>query len=408
MSPQARTFSLAGAATPLARVDSSAGIKCLREADTPTAWLPLDALAQHVDAWRALAERALEPNVFYEPAFARAAAEAFDDGAGAVLVWAAREPARLIGFFPARIERRRYGFGPAVLVGWTHPYAPLGVPLVDRAHAAEAMAGWLDHVAQSDELPKLLLLPYLTEGPVASALQAALAAREGSGVAFGRHARALLAPGTAREKYLDRALPVKKRRELRRQRRRLEEDGAIELITTTAADDIPVALEDLLTLEVRGWKGAAGTAATQNPAVRRFMQRAVSDLAAHRQAQVVRLTLGAKPIAAAIILQSGPAAWFWKIAYDEAFAPRSPGVQLTLDVTQAQLADTSLIHTDSCAMPDHPMIDHIWRERLTVCDLLISPNAKGARTLALASLLENSRRGAIASAKWMRTRLRGR
>jgi hypothetical protein len=169
-----------------------------------------------------------------------------------------------------------------------------------------------------------------------------------------------------------------------------------------------VALEDLLTLEVRGWKGAAGTAATQNPAVRRFMQRAVSDLAAHRQAQVVRLTLGAKPIAAAIILQSGPAAWFWKIAYDEAFAPRSPGVQLTLDVTQARLADESVACTDSCATPDHPMIDHIWRERLIVCDLLISPNAKGARTFALASLLENSRRGAIASAKWIRTRLRGR
>ena len=45
------------------------------------------------------------------------------------------------------------------------------------------------------------------------------------------------------------------------------------------------------------------------------------------------------PVAASITLRSGNAAWFWKIAYDEAFARASPGVQLTLDLTRDLLAD---------------------------------------------------------------------
>ena len=36
-------------------------------------WRPLAELAALASEWRALASRALEPNVFYEPAFALAA-----------------------------------------------------------------------------------------------------------------------------------------------------------------------------------------------------------------------------------------------------------------------------------------------------------------------------------------------
>ena len=35
-----------------------------------------------------------------------------------------------------------------VLVGWTHPYAPLGTPLVDRELGEAVIAAWFDHLAQ--------------------------------------------------------------------------------------------------------------------------------------------------------------------------------------------------------------------------------------------------------------------
>ena len=92
----------------------------------------LDELASFAAELRDLAARALEPNVFYEPAFAAAAAPVFGRDVIAGLVWRRGTPARLIGFFPVRIERRRYGVTLPVAVGWTHAYGPLGAPLVDR------------------------------------------------------------------------------------------------------------------------------------------------------------------------------------------------------------------------------------------------------------------------------------
>ena len=131
------------------------------EASFRVEWRPLAETASLAEPWRVLAGRALEPNVFYEPAFALAAAPVFGRGVAAALVWSRAAPARLLGFFPGRIERRRYGLGPPVLVGWTHPFAPLGTPLVDRGAGAAVIAAWLDHLAERADLPRLLLLPYL-------------------------------------------------------------------------------------------------------------------------------------------------------------------------------------------------------------------------------------------------------
>ena len=63
------------------------------------------------------------------------------------------------------------------------------------------------------------------------------------------------------------------------------------------------------------------------------MREAVTALAAKGDARIDRLIHDGHPVAASITLRSGNAAWFWKIAYDEAFARASPGVQLTLDLT---------------------------------------------------------------------------
>jgi hypothetical protein len=158
-------------------------------------WRPLAELAAIVTQWRELASRAVAPNVFYEPAFALAAMPVFGADIGAGLVWSRGSPARLLGVFPGRVQRRRYGISLPIFVGWTHPYAPLGSPLVDATACDDVIAAWLAHAGNSDELPKLMLLPYLpVDGSLASSFDRALARRGGSHASFARHARALLAP----------------------------------------------------------------------------------------------------------------------------------------------------------------------------------------------------------------------
>jgi CelD/BcsL family acetyltransferase involved in cellulose biosynthesis len=335
-------------------------------------WRSLAKLDPIAAAWRDLAGRALEPNVFYEPDFALPAATVFGAGASAVLVWAGTSPQKLLGFFPARAEARRYGVKFPVLVGWTHPYAPLGTPLVDREAAEPVIAAWLGYVANDPALPQRLLLPLVPEdGPFAVILDRILYRARMPSADFDRHARAQLAPHDDRADYIERSMGTRRLKELRRLARRLGERGA--LIFTVANDQPSVAsaIEDFFSLEAGGWKGQAGTAAVWHDDVSYFFTAALDALSAAGKVAINRILLDGRPIAATITLRSADAAWLWKIAYDEAFARYSPGVMLTIAVTEGLLDAPGIARTDSCATADHPMIDRIWRERLPLCDRLI-------------------------------------
>jgi CelD/BcsL family acetyltransferase involved in cellulose biosynthesis len=366
----------------------------------------LATLSDIAAPWQELAARAAEPNVFYDPGFALAAAPVLGRDVEAILVWAGDAPRRLVGLFPFEVAARRYGVKLPLMVGWTHHFAPLGTPLADRDWSADVIAAFLDHVAGDETLPKHLLMPLLNEtGPIVGALQAALARGGGTYAAFGRHQRALLKPGAERESYVERAVGKKRRKELRRQRHRLADGGPLSFTLSTTPAEVAVALEHFFALEAGGWKGKAGTAIAQHGDIRRFVESAIASLADSGQVTTATLACGAQPIACALTLMSRQGAWGWKIAYDERFASNSPGVQLYLDLTEALLADPHIAFVDSCATPDHPMIDHLWRERLDVADWLIAltPGA----TFAVARQLEMLRRYATKFARQWRNRLFG-
>jgi len=368
-------------------------------------WLDLTQLDAIVEDWRDLAARTLVPNAFYEPAFALAAAPAFGHGAGALLVWSGALPRKLLGLFPARIANRRYGLKLPVLVGWTHPYAPLGTPLVDREAAEPVIAAWLAHLAENPALPGLVLLPFAPQdGPFAAALTIILRRLQMPSAEFNAHTRALLAPSAARSAYLEHALGGRKYRELRRTVRRLGESGSLSYSTATEPDAAATALDDFLALEASGWKGNAGTAAACDEAVLGFVKAAVGGLAGEHKVAIDRLVLDGKPAAVGITLRSGDAAWFWKIAYDENLARYSPGVILISLVTERLAADTAIVSADSCATADHAVINRTWSERLALCDLMIAvrPQAHFAR----AERLERLRNKTIGLAKQLRSLLR--
>jgi CelD/BcsL family acetyltransferase involved in cellulose biosynthesis len=368
---------------------------------------PLAALEPIAAAWRELAAHSVEANIFYDPAFALSAAPLLGNDIFAGLVWSGSAPRQLLGFFPVRIDRRRYGVPIPVLVGWTHRYAPLGTPLVRRDMAEAVIAAWLDHVAEDPALPDLLLMPLLAEdGPFAAALGAVLAHSGRAARSFGRHQRAMLAPAGDRAGYADAALGAKKRKELRRQRRRLEDVGEAQWSVAKDAGEVASALDDFLALEAAGWKGSLGTAAAHHADVRGFITRAITQLAGEGKVAIFRLCINNNAIAAIVALRSGEAAWLWKTAYDEAFAHYSPGVLLAVATTEALLADPALAYADSCATPDHPMIDHIWRERGTLADQLIGTGSEAEFSFVLAGGLEALRRTALAAAKSLRELLR--
>ncbi len=367
-------------------------------------WRPLPSLAAIADEWRDLAKRTLQPNVFYDPDFALPAADAFGDDVGAVLVRSGNGMLR--GLFPARAEPYRYGMASSVIAGWTHPYAPLGTPLVDRDHADDTVNAWLDHLHGEQGL-RFLVMPYVPDrGDFALLLNDVIQKRGLPCAAFGSHGRAILEPADDRTNYLAKAVSTKLRKELGRKRRRLSDLGEVTHESAGDAFSAGTYVQDFLALEEKGWKGRAGTAAAQNPVIRQFLQSAVTGLARRGLVRADRLAVAGQPVAVTLLLRSGPSAWLWKTAYDESFARFSPGVQLTRDVTTALLNDGTVITTDSCATPDHPMIDHLWRERLILSDRLIALRPGDTVRFGLACNLETLRRTAIGAAKTIRNTLR--
>ena len=81
----------------------------------------------------------------------------------------------------------------------------------------------------------------------------------------------------------------------------------------------------------------------------------------------------------------------------------SPGVVLTFAVTEDLVEDTTLVRTDSCATANHPMIDHIWRERLALCDRLIA--VRPLTSFSAVRRLEMLRNTALAAAKAVRSQM---
>ena len=325
-------------------------------------WRGLGALGDAAEAWRALAARALEPNVFYEPAFALAAAPVFGRDAGAVLVWSGSN--RLIGLFPARIERR----GPLTrLAGWTHPYAPFGAPLVDRDEAEAAIAAWLDHLAAT-HAAGLLLLPLFPSRAVRRGARRGAGARAAAQRSVRRHARALLAPAGVAQDYLDARVGREKRKELRRQRRRLDDIAPLTFETARdAADDrrraagLPRARGERLEGPRRHRR--ASTTPPSAISCRAPSRRWPPKAGARRPPAPQR-----PPVAATITLRSGDTAWCWKIAYDEGLgallARRAAHARRHRKPARPTRQSRASIPAPP---PDHPMIDHLWRERLALC-----------------------------------------
>jgi CelD/BcsL family acetyltransferase involved in cellulose biosynthesis len=334
---------------------------------------PLAAIS--ADRWRALADRAVEPNGYYLPDWALAidATARSRTNLSALGAWseATAEPgaACLIGLMPAISLWRAYRMPlPALVSG--DPYGTLCTPLLDREMPDQA-ASRLMGQARDAGAHALILRDVALDG---AAMKAFTRVLERGGVRprlLQSHARACLDARRDADELLREALGAKKLKELRRQRHRLAEHGEVGFEVARTPGEVARALEIFLTLEASGWKAERGTALAQDAGDAAFIRRAAVGLAEHGQCEIATLRAGEAPVAAAIVLRHLDCAFYFKLGVDERFAKFSPGVQLTLEVTRRLCADPAIAMVDSMAAPDHPMINPIWRGRLAIGDVLI-------------------------------------
>jgi len=336
------------------------------------AFAPLTAVA--AGAWRALAERTIEPNGYYLPGW-ELAVNGFASGrtgASALVAWSNAAPdgaARMIGLMPVVPMSRAYKIPLPALVS-AHPYGTLCTPLLDRDIAPDAAARLLRQARQTGARA-LILRDVPLDGAAMRTLDEVLRRQDLRPRVLQSRLRACLDANRDAEELLREALGAKKLKELRRQRHRLADAGTVRFELARTPAEVTAALETFLRLEASGWKGKRGTALIQHDGDAAFIRRAAPALAETGQCEIVTLSAGATPVAAGIVLRHQDRAFFFKLGIDERFAKYSPGVQLTLDLTRQLCADPAIASADSTAGADHPMINPIWRGRLAIGDVLI-------------------------------------
>jgi CelD/BcsL family acetyltransferase involved in cellulose biosynthesis len=275
----------------------------------------------------------------------------------------------LIGLMPVIALARAYKI-PLPGLASAQAYGTLCTPLLNRAMAHDAAAGLL-RAAREAGAHALVLRDVPLDGEAMKALGEALRQEGLRPRVLHSQLRAALDATRDADQLLREALGNKKLKELRRQRHRLADHGAVRFDVARSRADVAAALETFLRLEASGWKGRRGTALIQHDGDAAFIRRAAPALAERGQCEIVSLRAGTTPVAAGIVLRHQDRAFFFKLGIDERFAKFSPGVQLTLDLTRHLCADPAIAVADSTASADHPMINPIWRERFAIGDVLI-------------------------------------
>jgi CelD/BcsL family acetyltransferase involved in cellulose biosynthesis len=335
---------------------------------------PLTAIP--IEAWRALAECAIEPNGYYLPAWELAVNGSARGRAGvkALSAWSAtsgepNQAARLIGLLPVVSLWRALKIPLPALVS-ASPYGTLCTPLIARDLAPEAAARLIEE-ARAAGAHALILRDVPINGAAMKSLAQALGQMGLRPLVLQSHLRACLDARREADELLQDALGGKKLKELRRQRNRLAEHGEIRFAVARTPDAVDRATEAFLAIEASGWKARRGTALQQDEGDAAFIRRATRDLAETGQCEIVTLFAGDTPVAAAVVLRHLDRAFYFKLGIDERFSKFSPGVQLTLELTRHLCADAVLATADSTASPHHPMINPIWRGRLRIGDVII-------------------------------------
>jgi hypothetical protein len=313
----------------------------------------------------------------------------------------------LIGLMPVISMWRAYRIPLPALVS-AHPYGTLCTPPLDR-DLADAAVAQLMQQARRAGAHALILRDMSLDGAVMKAFTNALRQDGMRPRVLQSYQRAELDATRDADELLRDALGAKKLKELRRQRHRLAEHGAVQFDVARSPDAVGAAVETFLALEASGWKGARGTALAQNDGDAGFVRRATIALAASGQCEIVTLRAGDTAVAAGIVLRHQDRAFFFKLGVDERFSKFSPGVQLTLELTRHLCADPTIATADSTASPDHPMINPIWRGRLAIGDVLIplrptdaAVSAIHVAIIARRFVLEAARHGVRVVRTWRR------
>ncbi|HEU0173515.1 MAG TPA: GNAT family N-acetyltransferase [Blastocatellia bacterium] len=345
----------------------------------------LTELEGHVAAWEHLADAAIEPNVFYEPWMLMPALRAY--GAEKRSLFAlvqGPDPARplgpplLYGFFPLELKDHCEGISRKLplktLCLWRKPeMIYLCAPLLRAGYGREALSAFFNWLDTGGHNCSLMEFGFVTgEGPFHHLLIDYLHENLKFSYVAESFTRAMFRPAADAEDYIRVALNRARRKEYRRQERRLAETGRLEYSTLDADSDVGAWIEEFIEFEATTWKGKGGRALAGNEADRKYFVEIAREAFRRGKLMMLALRFNGRLIAFKVNFLSGYGSFAFKISFDEEYARYSPGVLLELENIRLLHERPQIKWMDSCASPDRFMINHLWTDRRAIQTMVVS------------------------------------
>jgi hypothetical protein len=322
-----------------------------------------------------LSNRAVEPNVFFSGRFLAPAMPRLEDRVVRLALIRDRSEtrSRLRFLMPFSVEKPGFAIGTPIIRAWSNPFGPLGTPLLDTEDAAETLDNLFDALADPDcGLPPILVMPDVRlRGPFARLARAVAISRNLPLTVTDTFERPVLESELDGDTYLRKAISPAHLRELRRQWTHLSKLGKVSHSVARQPEDVRLRMEEFLALEASGWKGRQRTALVLDRYRAAFAREAITNLADNDAVRIHTLDLDGTAIAAMVVFMMGGEAYTWKTSYDETYARYSPGKLLMAELTEWHLDDPNIAKSDSCAVPDHPVMSRFWEEREEMGTLVI-------------------------------------
>jgi hypothetical protein len=322
--------------------------------------------------WSALADRAIEPNPFFEPGYLSLASRHFQ-GFSTSRLLIAQEGTAFRGVLPIiGVERTRIPPRPVMTTrGVPTMVSGMCTPLVDRDCVDTSVGALLDGLrlgAKRGDLPGILSLKRIGEnGPVVDTFRREAAARGMPTFTKESWERG----SVTRSGKWESPLGSERRRTNRRRRRALANDSGSEVTLVDRTLD-PSATDDFITMEAAGWKGQGdGTAVGRDPVRVAWFHDWREWWVKAGRVTVYALNVGDKSIAMQYCVRAGEGIFLVRIAYDETYAKYGPGALLLESLMEALFTQSDAAWIDSCTDPNNAFMLQMLPEPRPVAMVLI-------------------------------------
>jgi hypothetical protein len=175
------------------------------------------------------------------------------------------------------------------------------------------------------------------------------------------------------------------RKNLRKQRRRLEASSTVSWRFLRGAECSAQDIERFLTLESSGWKGEAGGSILRRPIVATYYRDMLASLARNGRLEMHELHVENRCVAVQVAVREGDVLNLLKIAYDESSSQLAPGNMLFLELVLRETASgetreinclTDMAWHRNWGMHQHAFVDvHVFPRTTLALTTALLPRA---------------------------------